>query len=145
MNEPATRFLAFFSEGNPGKARRLKEDNFLVSKNQLIDGILVQPPSEAYWKNIMTDKDKTKEMLAVFLSWFRDVMLTKAGSEERNLVHADRIPDIQQASLRYSFGELETIIGQIVKTTQLLGENLNVKIPVSLLRERLWVKSLKSN
>ena len=145
MEESATRFLTFFSEGNPGKARQLKEDNFLARKNELIDNILFQKNSDAFLKNILADKDETKAMLDVLLSWFRDVVLLKAGDKETNSMHADRIKDIKQAAARYSFEELESIIEQIVTATQLLGENLNVKIPVSLLRERLWVKSLKSS
>ena len=145
IEESATRFLAFFSEGNPGKARQLKEDNFLARKNEFIDNILFQKNSDAFLKNILTDKEETKAMLDVLFSWFRDVMLLKAGDQETNSVHADRVNDLRQAAARYSFEELENIIEQIVTTTQLLGENLNVKIPVSLLRERIWVRLLKSS
>jgi len=141
IEESSTRFLTIFSEGNPGKARRLKEENFLARKNELIDHILLERNSEAYLKNLLTDKEKTREMLDVLLSWFRDVLLLKAGESEGNVVHADRLREIKEAAGRYSFKELENIIEQIVTTTQLLGENLNVKIPVSLLRERIWVKS----
>lgn len=145
MEESATRFLTLFSEGNPGKAKRLKEANFLVRKNQLIDNIILQPNSDAFLKTLLADKDKTKEMLDVLLSWFRDVILVKTGNAESRLVHADRVREIQQAAARYTFDEVQSIIGQIVKTTQLLGENLNVKIPVSLLRERIWVRSSRSS
>ena len=82
MEESATRFLTFFSEGNPGKARRLKEENFLVRKNQLIDNIVLQPNSEVFLKSLLANKDKTKEMLDVLLSWFRDVILVKTGNAE---------------------------------------------------------------
>jgi DNA polymerase-3 subunit delta' len=141
IEESATRFLTFFSEGNPGKARRLKETDFISRKNELIDNVLFERNSDAFLKDILTDKEQTKELLDVLLSWFRDVLLLKAGDIEENTVHADRIKDLRQASQRYSFEELESIIEQIVTTTQLLGDNLNVKIPVSLLRERIWVKS----
>ena len=143
IEESATRFLTFFSEGNPGKARRLKESDFLNRKNGLIDNLLFERNNEAFLKNILADKDQTKEMLDVLLSWFRDALLLKAGNPDDNVVHADRLRDIREAADRYSFEELENIIKQIVTTTQLLGENLNVKIPVSLLRERIWVKSLR--
>ena len=143
IEDSATRFLTFFSEGNSGKARRLKEDNFVARKNERIDNIPFQKNSDAFLKAILADKDQIKVMLDVLLSWFRDVLLLKAGDREENTVNADRMKDIRQAAERYSFQELENIIEQIVTTTQLLGDNLNVKIPVSLLRERIWVKSLR--
>jgi len=143
IGDSATRFLALFSEGNPGRAGRLKEDNFLARKNELINNILFEKNNDAFLKEILSDKECTRQMLDVLLSWFRDVLLMKAGNEEDNTIHADRLGDIRQAASRYSFEELESIVEQIVTTTQLLGENLNVKVPLSLLRERIWVRSLR--
>jgi len=134
----AAHFLASFSEGCLGKARRLNESKFLVRKNEIIDNIVFQGNNETYIKDVLADREHTKEVLDVLLSWFRDLLLVKVGAEEDQLVHVDRIDDLMDIEAKYSFHQVKDIVDSIVNAARLLGENLNVKIPLTLLREKIW-------
>ncbi len=139
--EPAAHFLAYFSEGCLGKARRFYQEGIFERKNDMIDHMVLEQDNEAYLKTLSADKEKTKEALAVLLSWFRDLMLLKTGVEQGCVVHADRRKELLSLVSQYSFNQLKEIVEGIVDTSRMLGENLNIKIPLILLREKIWTRS----
>jgi DNA polymerase-3 subunit delta' len=130
--------LAFFAEGYRSRAERLTGDQFFVFKNEAIDQILSNRNADHYLKGVLADKQRTKETLQVLFTWFRDLLLLKAGVDSSGLVHVDRLPLLQKQEARYSFQRIDEILGEIVKTKRLLEENLNIKISLSLLKEKLW-------
>lgn len=133
-------FAAYFAQGCPGRARRLIAEKFLAGKNEIIDNMVFQRNNEAYLKSIVADREMTRCALEVLLSWFRDIMLLKTGVAGADLIHADRGRDLTRSAEGYSFNQLGDIVTEIKNTTHLLDENLNVKIPLSLLREKIWAK-----
>lgn len=135
-----SHILAYFSEGCFGKAKRLYDKDFVDKKNEIINRVIFEDNNEVYLKKVLADKESIKDMLDVLLFWFRDLLLLKVGIEEHSLVHLDRINDLCALSRGYSFEQLNDIIRQIVNTSKLLGANLNVKIPVELLKEKIWVR-----
>lgn len=140
VNEPAANFLAYYSQGSLGRARHLVEEKFFERKNQALDALVCTCESEGYLKEILSDKEKTKEVLDVLLMWLRDLLVLKAKGSETHLVHADRLKDLKKYEARYSFEEMTDLTQEIVKSAALLAENLNVKIALSLLKENLWRK-----
>ncbi len=136
--ESASHFLAYFSEGCRGRARHLADKNFFACKNQAIDLLIFSRNSEDYLKKIFTDKEKIREVLNILLMWFRDLLLLKTGGDESRLINLDRLKDLRKYESQYTFAQINEIIAQIVKATGLLEENLNVKIALSLIKERLW-------
>lgn len=133
-------FLAYFAEGCFGKARRFKEDGLCAAKDEIIDRYILGREREALIKTIGADKTKTREFLDVLLSWVRDCLLIQAGVEDARLVHAGRIRELQNFQRRFSFEELCGMHRETVNTCRLLTENLNVKIPLSIIGEMLWAK-----
>jgi DNA polymerase-3 subunit delta' len=133
-------FLAYFAEGCLGKARRFKEDGFCAAKDEIIDRYILGREREALIKTIGADKAKTKEFLDVLLSWIRDCLLVQTGVQDARLVHAGRIRELQNFQRRFSFEELSGIHRETVNACRLLTENLNVKIPLSIIGEMLWAK-----
>ena len=133
-------FLAYFAEGCLGKARRLKEDGLCATKDEIIDRYILGREREALIKTIGADKVKTREFLEVLLSWIRDCLLIQTGVEDARLVHAGRIRELQNFQRRFSFEELGGIHRETVNACRLLLENLNVKIPLSIIGEMLWAK-----
>ena len=133
-------FLAYFAEGCLGKARRLKEDGLCAAKDEIIDRYILGREREALIKTIGADKAKTREFLDVLLSWARDCLLIQAGVQDARLVHAGRIRELQNFQRRFSFEELTGIHRETVNACRLLVENLNVKIPLSIIGEMLWAK-----
>ena len=78
-----------------------------------------------------------KEVLDVLLSCIRDCMLIKHGIGQNSLINVDRKEDLKGFADRFSFDELVAINGEIIKTCKLLSENLNLKIPISVIKEML--------
>ncbi len=138
IDQIKSHFLAYYAEGCPGLARRFEEDEIFERKNEAINKIVCAAESDDYLKKILADKIKTKEILNVLLSWFRDLLLLKTGVDESRLVHLDRIKELKKYEQSYSFVQLTEMINEITGTARLLGENLNVKLGVSLIKEKLW-------
>ncbi len=138
MDESTAHFLAHFSEGCLGRARALDDSKFLKRKNEVIDAMILSPASDEYLKKVLADKDKTKELLTVLLWWFKDLFLIKSGVPENWLAHWDRRAELQKRQKQYSRRQIQEIIDELVKALNLLQENLNLKVPVALLKEKLW-------
>ena len=132
--------MSYFCEGSLGRARRLSENKIFQRKNEIIDNFVSAIDSEPYFQSVASDKERIKEAFDILLSWFRDLMLVKIGAEESKLIHADRIRDLRKLEEKYTFSELDEAVGEIVKASKLLADNLNVKIALTLLKEKLWRK-----
>lgn len=140
LSQVAANFLAYYSQGSMGRARHLAEEKFFERKNEALDALVCSPESEEYLKEIISRKEKTKEVLNVLLLWLRDLLVLKTHGNETHLVHADRLKDLKKYEDKYSFEELTELTQEIVKAAALLAENLNVKMALSLLKENLWRK-----
>ncbi|MBF0522692.1 MAG: hypothetical protein HQL24_06510 [Candidatus Omnitrophica bacterium] len=139
-------FLAYFAQGCLGKIEELERNKIFERKNVMINSFVYAQGDEKFLEGVLEDKTQTKEFLDILLSWIRDALLLKSAmNDEEQLIHLDRSADLKIFSNRYSFEELNDINRQIIEATKLLTENLNVKISLLLLKERLWEKSYKSN
>ncbi len=132
LSEEEARFLSGFSRGCLTLARRGHEEGLLERKNEIIDNVILRRNNESYLKTLLADKDRLREALDVLLTWFRDVLLIKSGAGEEWCMHADRLADLRRSSARYSAGQIDGILFRITDAFRLLGENLNVKIPMQL-------------
>jgi len=137
LDEDSAHFLAFFSEGSAGKAEDFNAEKVHDTKNKAINYFISSKSDEGYMKKILIDKAKTKETLDILLSWLRDIMLLKAGACEEHAVHCDRIQDLRKFAKKISFNDLKEIIEEVVKTTKLLNDNLNIKIALNLVKEKI--------
>lgn len=142
--KPAARFLARFAQGCPARAFRLLGEDFFTRKNEIIDHMIFEHDHEKFLKGILNDKDKTKQLIDVLFYWFRDLVLLKAGMGQPDVVHGDRWQDLQELSSRVSYEQLKDCLGQTVMACRMFGDNLNVKIPLALLKEKIWVRSYRS-
>ncbi len=133
-------FIAHFADGCLGKAKRFKEIDIFKIKNEVIDTFILSYNSDTLIDNVCKDKQKAKEFFDILLSWIRDCLLIKTGVGEDgdNFVNLDRIHDIKRFQERFSFSELEEIGLYIINLRRLLSENLNLKVPIWFLREKIW-------
>lgn len=132
--------LGHFSEGCLGKARQLYQEGFMKRKNEVIDNIVLRENNEQYLKKILGDKLEAKEALSVLVTWFRDLIILKSGGERGHLVHVDRYDELSKLERSYSIDKINGIIEEAVLAMKFLGENLNIKVPFVLLREKIWVR-----
>ena len=137
----SSHVIGFFAQGCLGRALNLYQTKFLERKNEIIDQLILRKDSENYLKAVLSDKEKIPEVLTVLLYWFRDLLLLKQNVEDVYLAHMDRMADLKKLVSQYSFAQLNTIIETVMNTFRLLEENLNTKIALTLLREKIWVRS----
>ena len=103
----------------------------------MIDGIILSPQNEPFLKKILQDKNEIKVLLEVLMSWVRDCLLLKIGVSTQRLVHQKRLHDVDHFTQKHSLKDLESVKGDIIKAFYLLKENLNMKIPLLLIKEKL--------
>lgn len=132
LDERHSGVLSYFAQGCLGRAQELKDKDFLNVKNRAIDQFIYSSAPENFLKSILPDKEKTKIFLEILLSWTRDALLLKREIEEAGLIHRDRVRELQIFQGKFSCAELEDLAGEIVFASKSLEENLNVKIPLSL-------------
>lgn len=131
---PEAHFLAFFAEGCCGKARKLEDSKYFERKNDYIDLFVLRAPTDDFLKKITEDKIITKEFLSALYSWIRDALLLKAGMDPDQVVNIDRVAQLREFNSRYDFDELRQIESAVVKAMRMLSENLNVKVPLLIIK-----------
>ncbi len=139
LNNLKAQCLAYLAEGYEGRAKRLLEEKIFDKRNEIFDRFIFSP-DETFLKKITSDKQAAKEFLEILLSVVRDSLFIQRGVEQRYLYHADRFVDLNRFQSKFSFEELNELSAQIIETSRLLIDNFNIKIPLFLIKEFLWVK-----
>jgi DNA polymerase-3 subunit delta' len=135
-NTSEAHVLAYYSEGCLGKAVSLKED-FIKRRNDVLDHFVFSSWNEAFVKETLADKLRARELLDVLFSFVHDVYLVKADVEDKRFVHRDRYQDIVRFADRFSVEELSQLKIEILNMYKLLAENLNIKMPLLIIKERI--------
>ena len=130
-------FLAALSQGSLGKARELKESDIFKKRDEIVQYFILEKNSDDYIKKILADKNDTKEFLDVLLSWIRDSLLLKNGFKRDSLIHQEYAPSLENFSRQYTYPELEELYKQTVNMFKMLAENLNVRVPLLVIKELL--------
>ncbi|MFH1359981.1 MAG: DNA polymerase III subunit delta' [Candidatus Omnitrophota bacterium] len=140
LSEASSHFLATFAQGCSKRALILYDQKFLEKKNTMIDHFIFAPLSETFARDFLAgqEKEDIQETLNVLLSWFRDILLLKLHIHKTQLIHQDRIDDLIRSEKKYSWDQTERTLHDLVATSKLLKENLNVKMALTLLKERIW-------
>ena len=128
-------FLSRFANGNTAVAFQLAADGFVKRKNAWLDEYLFGKNIDAFIKAELTDKETQKMFLDVLLGWVRDAMLLKCRVDEIRLMHADRAEEVEDFANQFDFPSLVLVHKQILKTYQLLNDNLNIKMSLLIIGE----------
>ena len=129
--------MAVYAEGCLGKTRKLIEQDIIARRHKVLDEMLLNRNNDNFLKELSSDQAETTQALRLLLSFFRDVILLKNGVAKTELIHQGFLKEIEKFAAR-GFEDLALIIRQIVQTKELVDENLNVKMSLSLLREHIW-------
>ena len=138
LEQKAAQCLAQFSQGYLTQAHALNSEEFFSQKNEIIDQLILRENNDLYLKKVLGDKPLTRRALRVVLSWFRDLLILKSCGKPKQLMHPDRYDELLTLEKKYSFAKINGVIDQVVDALALLDENLNIKIPFILLREKIW-------
>ncbi|MEW6101364.1 MAG: DNA polymerase III subunit delta' [Candidatus Omnitrophota bacterium] len=136
MGEPA-HFLAYFSEGRPGAAFRLKDTDIFTQKNMIIDKLVL---SDRFSSGDYSPEEKTqlKMGLNILSTWFRDVYMLKTGIAHSEIINADRKQGLLKSATHYSFMQLNRILNTISDSILYAEQNINTKLILHNLRAQLW-------
>jgi DNA polymerase III gamma/tau subunit len=113
------------------------EERLPPDRDRVLDLFLSRRLEAEYLKSLAEDKHRATQAMVILLSWMRDVLLYKAGINQRQLVYRDRGEALKKMASR-SMEDLTAVTGQIVRTKKLMDEHLNIKMSLVLLGERIW-------
>lgn len=76
--------------------------------------------------------------LDIILSWYRDVLVTKAFSgKNADILNVDKVDEVNMEARRLSFEYLDNAINAIADAKEHLNRNANPKLTMSVLGIRL--------
>lgn len=133
--------LSGYADGCYGKAACLHREEFIALKNEIIEQFVFSGADEAAVKAVTADPEKIRAALNILFVWFKDLLLLQAGADPARLANQDRIQDVRRISTKYTKDQLREILDVIVDTKKMLDANLNVKIPLLLLKEKTCLNS----
>ena len=118
--------------GNIGRALHLMEDEnareFVATVNAILEKLPKLSVTERMkaMEDLSQDREDVKEVLELFLAWYRDVAVFKATGDPRQLQAGNQnTAKIEQAAQAYSFAALGRIFETVRETKALLLANVN--------------------
>jgi DNA polymerase-3 subunit delta' len=141
-NQTDARLLAHISGGRPGYALRLMKDkDTLDFRAQRLDDLQRLLPSTrrarfAYAEKLTERKNEAKERLRetllLWLSFWRDVLLSSAGAETP-LTNVDRTTEIEALAGKLSLAEARGLVAAAEGAIDQLERNVNPRLLVEVL------------
>lgn len=137
LDNNTAHFLAYFSEGRLGRALKLKDTGIIGEKNAIIDKLAhAHRPSLA--NTAAQNKDEFRGYLNILSTWFRDIYLLKTGLPHSEAINSDRMDALLGAMGKFSFSDLDSILGCIYDSVVYLDQNINNKLILHNLGAQLW-------
>jgi DNA polymerase-3 subunit delta' len=137
LTDNLAHFLAYFCEGRPGYALRLKDKDILREKNNIIDGFILSRRFNLDNLSVQ-DREYVRSMLNILASWFRDIYLVKIGMPYSEIINFDRRQDLLKLMPKFSFTDLNEIFDSISDSMQYLEQNINIRLLLHNLGSQLW-------
>ena len=144
------RFLAHLSGGSPGYGLRLMEDvSILEQRIRRLDEIHWLLSSNRnqrfdYVEKILKDIIEPRQVLELWSSFWRDVMLVSSGSNVA-LTNIDRQEEIVALSQKIDLAQARWLVLDIEKSIQRLERNVNTRLLLEvLLLDWPYLKKLES-
>jgi DNA polymerase-3 subunit delta' len=132
------RLLAHLSGGRPGYALHLhQEKSRLEQRKKWLDDLFDLLPagrvrrfaySESQWK----DKERLRQLLQVWISLWRDVMLSASGAQAP-ITNLDREDEVQDLASRYGFPTAAGAVRLLQRTLDQLDHNVNTRLALDVL------------
>lgn len=130
--------LARLSDGRIGWAVTLLEDSAILEQRQadieamtsITGARRVERLSLA--QRLSRDDERLGDTLALWLSWWRDLMLVKAGTAH-TISNADHLPTLQRQAAGYELQEIAGTIQAIRETIRQVDANVNKQLALEVL------------
>lgn len=127
------RLIAHISNGRPGYALRLLEDDATLEfRAERLDELKMLLSASRvgkfdYAEKLAKDKDALRQTLLVWQSFWRDVMLHTA-KPDIPLANIDRSPEIEQLATRLSLSDARRVVSDLEFAVERLERNVNARL-----------------
>jgi DNA polymerase-3 subunit delta' len=138
VDKEHARLLAHISGGRPGYARRLVVDMTLLEKREeRLDDLQTLLPAPrvqkfSYADKLSKDKEIMRQVILIWLSYWRDVMLRVAGAETP-LTNIDRNMEIEFLAGRLNLTTARRVVADLESTLEKMDKNVNSKLLAEVL------------
>jgi DNA polymerase-3 subunit delta' len=133
--------LAALAEGCVGRAQSLVADErSLERRSRLLDELatLLEVDRVARLQYARTlgdrwskDQDGVREVLGIWLRWWRDVLLIQGGLDGR-IVNLDRRPVLERLARALSASEVGAAVSSVRDVLQMLDQNVNARLALDV-------------
>ncbi|TRZ49282.1 MAG: hypothetical protein D4S01_08940 [Dehalococcoidia bacterium] len=138
IDEKEAMFLSSLSGCNVKKALLLKDEDAISWKNRIIDNFsncgIPNLGQDVILGNILLTNEQACDIL---IGFYRDVLVYKYTNKDDLLINADRLEDIAAISGQEDSLKIQIKMGYIEEAKDAFRANANVKLTLSLLKERL--------
>jgi DNA polymerase-3 subunit delta' len=141
-DETRARLLAHLSGGRPGCALRLMQDEAALAFRQKrlddLGRLLRSSRRERFaFAEKLTDRrsearERFRETLLLWLSFWRDVLLRAAGTDSP-LANVDRMDEIESLAARFSLSEARRLVNDLERAVDRLERNVNARLLAEVL------------
>ncbi|RKY42261.1 MAG: hypothetical protein DRP85_03530 [Candidatus Makaraimicrobium thalassicum] len=130
VSEETAEFLAYFSQGSPGRALAMIEDGLEERKKELIalvEGIIKEKnPSCCNWNK--ENKDRLLEDIEMLIMFFRDTAMGKEGLKDMILDKGIAGTDMYRFFEKYSIDKIHSVIERLIRMKLAMEGNANPKL-----------------
>jgi len=123
--------LSHLSGGRLGEALKFKEEDIFTKRSLLINRILSGSMADFDFDDM--PKEDVKVSLDMILTWYSDILNTKAGAPDYMLVNIDKKDIISNEAGKLSFDRIEGIINSVISAIIHIDQNANQKLLMSVL------------
>jgi len=130
--------MAHLSNGRLGWAvRALEDETLLTHRNEHLDNLdslMSKGRVErlAYAADLSRDPALVKEVLALWLGWWRDVLLLASGSHVA-ITNLDRKAMLHQQAGQVTIRQAQRMVAQLRSTTKNIDQNVNARLALEVL------------
>lgn len=130
--------LARLSGGRLGWAvRALEDESLLARRNEHLDNLASMMSKGrverlAYAADLSRDPALVKEVLALWLAWWRDVLLLASGSHV-TIANSDRKGMLHEQADQVTIRQAQRMVAQLRSTVKNLEQNVNARLALEVL------------
>lgn len=138
IDRERARLLAYICGGRPGYARKLIEDVTLLERREerlndlqtLLSASRVEKFS--YADKLSKDKALMRQVILIWLSYWRDVLLRAAGADTP-LVNADCNMEIESLASRMDLSTVRRVLSELESALEKMDKNVNSRLLAEVL------------
>lgn len=131
-------FAALFSEGNIGVAKKACSEEFLTLRSSIINIALEvfkvgKFKALQYGEVLAKEKDNIDEVLNIFTSIYRDIIMLKIDEKNNRIINRDKFEILVEESYRLSYNKLNRALKIIKDTRNSLTRDTNFQLTMEVM------------